>query len=782
MAYTLIKNNMTPTDRSRLKQFFLQNHDAEKAKIDMLVKTAQEAIVACEPLALLQYARTHSIMSYIGNRSEVEFSEDEIIAQRMVEYIHATFTSFEVKGFQTIDEQQRQEAMDAAINSIYELYKGCNQFYYYWTTRLLEQENIEKELVEFIFLAQNMYHVRGNRYQIFQLEPLKRLLRPHDAILTELFGLTAEDVLTGLGKLEYALSQGVGDAWTSLLDSWDMFNQLVEEKDESVSEESFTEVLNSLRNDVKIQDNLDAAMGLGLNDVKKITGWSDNFINTLTANENSQDRWKNDSYYSGWPIIQLPITEKPFVSINGVAYVFDYYNLFDHFYRIIQKEIKRQKKSYENNWSDYQKQASEEMVSELFLKLLPGASCLLDNYYYPTGSKKSRIENDLMILYEDILLIIEVKAGSFPVTPPISDYRAHIKAYQSLVEKADHQCDSVKRYIENTDNPIFYTEERQEKITINKNEIRKIYTFSVTVDNINSFASRAEKLSFLHLKSNAISISIDDLLSYVAYFDSPLYFLHFLEHREAATQTKELSLNDELDHLGLYIHHNAYPMYIKSISKKGARNFIHGYRQSLDHYLNSLYHPELEVEKPKQNIPDIIRKIVDFAESSSVVGKILLSSAFLNLSTEAKEEIVEMIVRTVARQEKEERMLPLLWVHNKLRLYLFIGMEGSRVKGFTGEQKRSFAYATSILNEEVPLLYVNLLVNKGWEVVALESENCDVNNLSEEEYVQARELSFTFAKNRIQQHISTHNVKKLGRNEACPCGSGRKYKKCCLDR
>lgn len=24
------------------------------------------------------------------------------------------------------------------------------------------------------------------------------------------------------------------------------------------------------------------------------------------------------------------------------------------------------------------------------------------------------------------------------------------------------------------------------------------------------------------------------------------------------------------------------------------------------------------------------------------------------------------------------------------------------------------------------------------------------------------------------------NEKKVGRNEACPCGSGKKYKKCCL--
>lgn len=25
------------------------------------------------------------------------------------------------------------------------------------------------------------------------------------------------------------------------------------------------------------------------------------------------------------------------------------------------------------------------------------------------------------------------------------------------------------------------------------------------------------------------------------------------------------------------------------------------------------------------------------------------------------------------------------------------------------------------------------------------------------------------------------NLKKIGRNEPCPCGSGKKYKKCCLE-
>ena len=30
--------------------------------------------------------------------------------------------------------------------------------------------------------------------------------------------------------------------------------------------------------------------------------------------------------------------------------------------------------------------------------------------------------------------------------------------------------------------------------------------------------------------------------------------------------------------------------------------------------------------------------------------------------------------------------------------------------------------------------------------------------------------------------IGQHFVKDVGRNEKCPCGSGKKFKKCCIDK
>ena len=35
-------------------------------------------------------------------------------------------------------------------------------------------------------------------------------------------------------------------------------------------------------------------------------------------------------------------------------------------------------------------------------------------------------------------------------------------------------------------------------------------------------------------------------------------------------------------------------------------------------------------------------------------------------------------------------------------------------------------------------------------------------------------------KNKVNFITETRKSKKIGRNEKCPCGSGKKYKKCCL--
>jgi len=47
-----------------------------------------------------------------------------------------------------------------------------------------------------------------------------------------------------------------------------------------------------------------------------------------------------------------------------------------------------------------------------------------------------------------------------------------------------------------------------------------------------------------------------------------------------------------------------------------------------------------------------------------------------------------------------------------------------------------------------------------------------------EEHTSLLEFAEQEGTRRVSKHVAEHGT--IGRNELCPCGSGLKYKKCCL--
>lgn len=385
------------------------------------------------------------------------------------------------------------------------------------------------------------------------LEPLKSLLPPHNDVLLELFGVSSAEVIEGLEKLRYSLSQGYADAIMELGKEFELF---VEAVDSGISPEDARKHAEGRTS--KIAGKLH---GSDLINVAAITGWDSRFIDMLSYGINECSTFWGESEFAGWPIVELPVTKRPFIKIDGISYAFLYYALFDNIYRNIQKGIMQRKLEYLEDWKEKQTQASEEMVKELFLKLLPGAEAHVSNYYPVKSSLKKTNENDIIITYQNNLFVIEVKAGSFPSTPPITDFEAHTKAYRKLAEVADSQCSRTVEYIANHAPAQFYDHEKNPTFLLpGPNTFDDVFTFSVTVDNFNEFAAKAEKLSIISLKEETIVISYDDLLAYAGYFDEPIRFLHYLKQRKAAMRVPQYQMYDEFDHLGLYIDRNLYAL------------------------------------------------------------------------------------------------------------------------------------------------------------------------------------------------------------------------------
>ena len=73
----------------------------------------------------------------------------------------------------------------------------------------------------------------------------------------------------------------------------------------------------------------------------------------------------------------------------------------------------QRKPQYLEDWKEKQTQASEEMVKELFLKLLPGAEAHVSNYYPVRNSLKQTNENDIIITYQNNLCFSNFPADQF---------------------------------------------------------------------------------------------------------------------------------------------------------------------------------------------------------------------------------------------------------------------------------------------------------------------------------------------------------------------------------
>lgn len=639
-------NNMTEDQHKEWISGLAGHYTEEKEKIDAIIEIIKEKLAKVDPLTLFNFLTSMNSMMLMSPEltTESEIPADISFQLRSVEYVQSLLVSMEHDKANEIEEDKQEAVYHEIANHCLELYSKMPLFYMYWAAQQQKMGELSPEDEEYIVFAQMMSQVRGEQYQAFRIPILKELLLPHDALLKELYGLSVADIIAGLSVLEKNLSSGRLDAMLAFgeqMDKLAIFEGA--EPDEDYLKESQEVVLK--------------AIGTSLFEVKENTKWTDELISDLSLGINSDKAFLSYEEFPGWPIWNLPIQYKPFIEIDGIAYCFDYYNLFDNFYVALQRAIRSHGKDYADRWNAAQGHSSEKTVGIVFENLLPGCKVHYSNHY--PLKKNDSAENDILIEYKDVLLIVEVKAGTFVYTPAMMDFDAHKKSFKALVEKAENQCIRVKQYITAGEDyeKVFYADDNleTEAFTIDTNKYNQIYMFDVTVSDFNEFASQMEKIKIAKAHEGIIAISLNDLWVYKYYFDNPLQFIHFLKQRTIATETVEIATYDELDHLGMYIFHNMYSLQAKDIGQGQHVNFV-GYREELDKYLSGI-HVGVNYKKPKQTIPPRMTKILEnvIINEDDVTR---FSNFLLDLSTEGRENFDKSISNLARRERELGRMLP----------------------------------------------------------------------------------------------------------------------------
>lgn len=722
-----------------------------------------------DPKSLLMMSTDLEKMSSIEEIGDILLHMPGMFPARPTEYIQSVIASSKECAQASARDENTESICMEIMADIEKLYELAQTYTIYWGVML--SKSIENtDLCGLIVEAQAMYLVRGNRYQLFQENYFTPLLLPHDDEFQELFEISAAKVISGLMSLEYALSQGRIEGLNVIGEIFDRYaDSKLPEPEEMPQNEINT-----------LQEAFFETFSAEHYDVAKITGWPESFIGEL-AYSPGEATWYETGKYENWPIVALPIQTKPFIKLEGNTYCFDYYSLMDNFYRVIQKVIIGRDPSYRQIWQIKQKESSESTVAELLTDLLPGCICHSSNYYSLKEKKGHLNENDLIIHFRDVLIIIEVKAGSFTYAPPITDWEKHVRDYKSLIEEADHQCAKAREYFSKfeKDAPLLDSQ-GHEKARIDMSEITDIFELSITIDDINTFASKAERLSFLNLDSGAISISINDLMVYHDYFENPFRFLHFLRQRRSASRNQELVFNDELDHLGMYIENNFYAAKTKDNHQYDSV-FVIDLRDDLDKYYSQSRQHNLDVEKPHQKVmPEFFSNVLDSPGVATMINPVQFTSFLLDFSSETKISFSEQIGSLLKLARKRGRAQILNFggkSEDEMSLRMSCFVESVLDHSNYGiKDYRDYALSMMLTNCERDRNMVILSFDSQGILNKVVSESMSPDFVKPEDSQHLLDLGTSRANDFVEKHRKEHG--KIGRNELCPCGSGLKYKKC----
>lgn len=641
------------------------------------------------------------------------------------------------------------------VNNVKRLFELESQYSMCISFNFADELKVEGEYIFENIISMN---ITGKRYPYFENIHHKKILKPVESDLMELYKITLEDIINGLDKLRYKYMYGFKDAMDGLE------KLMIECDDEQAIIEKQEE----------IERIIGEAFLLENHNVKKETNWNEKFIEIFSNKLGDNKDFCNNISIINFIKLWNTIKSKPIIKIENDYYILSISRLLDDLDKNILKDIYRIKDAEKERIKKEVAQNCEVYTAELFRNILPNSTINVNNYY-KVG--KNYIENDLLIEYDKFLLIIEIKAGNFTPEIAITDIESHKKTLHDLVEKADLQSDRFLNQLkENGKIRIYDNNNKKAKLKkeIDYSKFDKIFKIIVTLEGFNEITARAEKIGILKIHNNTIVCSIDDLEVYSDYFkNSPVEFIHYLMQRFKSTESSLIELNDELDHLGLYVDNNDYSLTASNMIKgyKDVSNIIwEEPRNEIDEYYKNKGIND-NLIKPKQKLPIHLNEILEYLNNHYVVNSVRFFSEILECNQKGREEFEKYINEMISFYKRNRRPK---YAGIKLNKMLFITcIVGNR--DYDLNYLLEDFYANMIIGKEESAYGIILVYDLDEKLYDIKI--CDLNY--NDELYKSRKVEEVADKLREKRVNRILTNRKIGRNEKCPCGSNLKYKKCC---
>ncbi len=219
--------------------------------------------------------------------------------------------------------------------------------------------------------------------------------------------------------------------------------------------------------------------------------------------------------FAGTPMRALPARSKPGIKFGSSVYATDGQFVRDSAYRAIQWGLWK-RLPYRDEWISRQGRRVEEAFPKIFSHQLRRARSY-ESVYHKNATTGEWVECDLLLLVDDVLLVIEGKAGGMPMQSPATNFVSHERTINELIGKAYKQCARFIEYLASAPEvPLFSLQNGSHiKIAqIRRDRFRLVLPIGLTIEAFTPFSAMAKELPGIVPILGAhpfISMSVDDL-------------------------------------------------------------------------------------------------------------------------------------------------------------------------------------------------------------------------------------------------------------------------------
>jgi SEC-C motif len=472
------------------------------------------------------------------------------------------------------------------------------------------------------------------------------------------------------------------------------------------------------------------------------------------------------------------VQNRPVYYLSGDRFLlFDRASVYDSLFEAFDQLTRTDQKFRDAKYIPHLAKWVEAEVLTYIGRIFPTENVFASLTYPDPDKKRGEAELDAAVFWPPFLLLGEVKGKQFRPRSRTGDPARLRDDLRANIEDAFTQATRATRYIESADVVKFKERATGRILEIRQSDLRRIFPISITLHHFAGLTTQLAWLKNIGLFKNSAypwSVSLGDLDIITRFAETPDVFLHYIQRRFDLQRSEKNIMGDELDLFGTYLDSRLHPsQFWDSTTEDGSAPtlfMISGGSERFDEWHEAELgrrekHPEIKLDFP----PKLTELLHELRRREDEASR-WIAFALLDLSPGAVSGMERDLERLRNNVRPDGRVLRVTFKDKDLVVTL---MSSRRLS--SEELKRQAVFRVNLekyRHKAAASLLIALDVdntNSPFEH-ALWAESPWI-----EEAVFEKWLAEDGPKTVIGNSLP-------GRNDPCFCGSGKKFKKCCIDK